>query len=140
MRQVAEGNLPVTEALGEEMYFCLGCLACETVCPAGVRYAPMFEAARADIEEAGVLAKPRRSTVRAVALRLVFARPRLLRAIGRLLRWYQASGLEWLVRRLRLTALLPKDLRELEPLTPRIQRAFSDELIGAVEAPEDPRH
>src|SRR5687768_18550601 len=53
MRQVAEGNLPVTEALGEEMYFCLGCLACETVCPAGVEYAPMFEAARGDIEEIG---------------------------------------------------------------------------------------
>src|SRR5258705_8465887 len=45
MRSVAEGKLEVTKAFGEEMYFCLGCLACETACPAGVRYAPMFEAA-----------------------------------------------------------------------------------------------
>ncbi len=140
MRHVAEGKLEVTEAFGDEMYFCLGCLACETACPAGVRYAPMFEAARADIEGAGVLAAPRRSLVRAFALRFVFAHPRVLRGLGRLLRWYQASGAEGLVRRLGLTRLLPQDLRELEPLTPRVQAEFSDDLIGAVESPARPRH
>ncbi len=140
MRHVAEGRLDVTEAFGEEMYFCLGCLACETACPAGVNYARMFEEARADIEQAGVLQNPQRDFVRALALRFVFVHPLVLRALGRVLRWYQASGLEWLVRKLRLTALLPRDLRELEPLTPRVQRQFSDALIGAVESPNEPRH
>jgi len=56
------------------------------------------------------------------------------------LRWYQASGLEGLVRGLGLTRLLPRDLRELEPLTPRVQRDFSDTLIGGVESPDEPRH
>ena len=141
MRGIADGKLGVTEAFGDEMYFCLGCLACETACPAGVSYAPMFEAARADIEDAQVLAHPQRDFVRAIALRLIFTRPLLLRALGRLLRWYQASGAEWLVRKLHLTALLPRDLRELEPLTPRVQRHFSDALIGEHESPrEEPRH
>jgi glycolate oxidase iron-sulfur subunit len=141
MRGIADERMEVTEGFGEEMYFCLGCLACETVCPAGVRYAPMFEAARADIERAGVLNTPKRSVVRAVMLRFVFARPRVLRALGRMMRWYQASGLEWMVRKLGLTRLLPRDLRELEPLTPWVQREFSDALIGAVESPEDePRY
>jgi glycolate oxidase iron-sulfur subunit len=141
MRGIADGKLGVTEAFGEEMYFCLGCLACETACPAGVNYARMFEEARADIEDARVLAHPQRDFVRAIMLRLVFTRPLLLRAFGRVLRWYQASGLEWLVRKLRLTALLPRSLRELEPLTPRVQRDFSDTLIGEHEAPrEEPRH
>src|SRR5204863_12261 len=63
----------------------------------------------------------------------------LLRALGRVLRWYQASGLEWLVRKLRLPALLPRDLRDLEPLTPRVQRDFSDTIIGDVESPDEPR-
>ena len=137
MRAIADGDLEVTKAFGEEMYFCLGCLACETACPAGVTYARMFEEARADIEDAGVLPGAQRSLVRAFALRLVFARPNVLRALGRILRWYQASGLEWLVRRLQLTALLPRDIRELEPLTPRAQPRFSDALIGAVESPRD---
>ena len=140
MRSIADGDLEVTKVFGEEMYFCLGCLACETACPAGVDYARMFEEARADIERAGVLQNARRNVVRAFALRFVFTRPLVLRALGRVLRWYQASGAEWLVRKLRLTALLPRDLRELEPLTPRVQREFSDALIGGVEAPEEPRH
>lgn len=135
MRSIAEGKLTVTRAFGEELYFCLGCLACETACPAGVNYAAMFEEGRADIERAGVLDTPKRQVIRALALRVVFARPRLLRFIGRLLRWYQASGAERAVRRLHLTRLLPADLRALEPLTPRVQRDFSDALIAPVESP-----
>lgn len=139
MRSIADGKLGVTEAFGEELYFCLGCLACETACPAGVKYAPMFEAARADIEHVRVLANPVRDLVRAFSLRLIFTRPLLLRAIGRLLRWYQASGAEELVRRFGLTRLLPRSLRELEPLTPRVQRKFSDALIAEVESPDERR-
>lgn len=139
MRSIADGKLEVTRAFGEELYFCLGCLACETACPAGVEYAPMFEAARGDIENAGVLQTPKRQAVRAFALRLVFTRPWLLRELGRLLRRYQASGTEWLVRKLSLTSLLPKDLRELEPLTPRVQPDFSDALIAPRERCKRPR-
>ena len=139
MRAIADGRLGVTEAFGDEMYFCLGCLACETVCPAGVQYAPMFEDARADIERARVLETPVRAMVRALTLRLLFTRPRLLRAVGRMLYWYQASGLEMLVRKLRLTLLLPRSLRDLEPLTPRVQRRFSDSLIAQIESPPETR-
>src|SRR5438067_1272935 len=135
MRAIAEGNLDVTRAFGEELYFCLGCLTCETVCPAGVRYAEMFENARADIEHAGVMENPGRNLVRALTLRWIFTRPRLLRAVGRLLYLYQSSGLEALVRKLHLTTILPERLRELETLTPRVKRHFSDELIKPNEMP-----
>src|ERR1700729_4182398 len=73
MRAIADGDLGVTKGFGEEMYFCLGC-------PAGVTYARMFEEARADIEDAGVLPGHQRKLVRAFALRFVFARPLVLRA------------------------------------------------------------
>ena len=135
MRAIAEGNLEVTRAFGEELYFCLGCLTCETVCPAGVRYGEMFENGRADIEQAGVLQNPKRSLARALTLRWMFTRPRVLRAIGRLLYLYQNSGLEALVRGLRLAALFPKRLRDLEKLTPRVNRNFSDALIKPNETP-----
>jgi glycolate oxidase iron-sulfur subunit len=140
MRSVADGKLEVTQAFGQELYFCLGCLTCETVCPAGVRYGEMFEHARADIEQAGVLRNPQRDLVRALTLRWLFTRPQALRALGRLVWFYQASGLESLVRRLKLTALLPPRLRALEPLTPRVQRQFSDALIRSVETPADQKH
>lgn len=140
MRSIADGDLAVTRAFGEEMYFCLGCLTCETVCPAGVRYGEMFENARADIEQAGVLRNPARDFGRLVTLRQLFTRPRWLRALGRVLYLYQASGLPALVRRLKLTALLPRKLGELEPLTPPICRHFSDELIAPIETPAAPKY
>lgn len=137
MRRIADGRLEVTQAFGQELYFCLGCLTCETVCPAGVHYGEMFEHARADIEEAGVMRDPRRDLIRAGTLKFLFTHPQALRATGRLMWIYQASGLERLVRSVNLTALLPGRLRTLEPLTPRMQRRFSDELIRPVETPVD---
>ena len=139
MRRIADGRLEVTQAFGQELYFCLGCLTCETVCPAGVRYGEMFEYARADIEQAGVMRNPRRDVVRALTLKWLFTHPQALRAVGRLVWLYQASGLESLVRRFKLTALLPARLRVLEPLTLRVQRHFSDALIRPVETPANPK-
>lgn len=135
MRALADGDLELGSEFGKEMYYCLGCLACETACPAGVNYAAMFEAARADIETSGVLAKPKRNFVRWFTVKFIFIRPRLLRRLGQLLYLYQVSGLQSLARKLRLTALLPQNLRELEPLTPTVRRYFSDALIREVETP-----
>src|SRR6516162_2473009 len=140
MRRVADGQLEVTQAFGQELYFCLGCLTCETVCPAGVRYGEMFEHARADIEQAGVVRNPVRDVVRALTLHWMFTRPHALRAIGRLIWLYQAGGLESLVRELKLTRLLPTRLRALETLKPRVQRHFTDELIRPIETPAERKY
>jgi glycolate oxidase iron-sulfur subunit len=135
MRSIADGELAVSKTFGEEMYYCLGCLACSTACPAGVNYAELFETARSEVEEAGVLASPKRSFIRAVALRVIFTRPRLLRAIGRLLYVWQASGLQRLARRAGLMKLLPARLRQLEPQAPVIRQQFSHQLIRPIERP-----
>src|ERR1700727_2816095 len=50
MRAIADGQLEAEKAFADEMYFCLGCLACETACPAGVDYTRLFEMARAEAE------------------------------------------------------------------------------------------
>ena len=55
MRSIADGKLEPTKTFADEMYFCLGCLACMTACPAGVNYAELFEHARAEAEQSGVL-------------------------------------------------------------------------------------
>src|SRR2546427_8941720 len=47
MRAIADGRLEPTRAFAEEMYFCLGCLACMTACPAGVNYAEFTPAGQA---------------------------------------------------------------------------------------------
>jgi glycolate oxidase iron-sulfur subunit len=135
LRAIADGELDVSREVGEEMYYCLGCLACTSACPAGVDYAHMFEVARGEVEAAGVLASPRRDLIRASVIRGLFTRPRLLRAVGRLLWLWQASGGQTLFRRWKLNRLLPANLRRLEPQAPTIQRRFSHQLIRPVERP-----
>jgi len=136
MRAVADDELEIGPAFADEMSYCLGCLACQTACPAGVNYARLFETARADIENTGLRGSPGRRFWRFVTLRLLFMNPRLLRMMGRMLRGYQRSGLEALFRRTGLTRLLPADLRRPEPQSPRIAGKFSNELIAPHERPE----
>jgi glycolate oxidase iron-sulfur subunit len=135
MRAIADGRLEPTKVFGEEMYFCLGCLACETACPAGVKYAQLFEAAREEAEKAGVLRSPQRDAVRSLILKELFTHPRLLRLAGRLLWLYQNSGAQALFRFLGLYRMLPYRYRELERMTPAARAKFSCQLIQPVERP-----
>jgi glycolate oxidase iron-sulfur subunit len=139
MRAIADGDLEATKAFGEEMYFCLGCLACMTACPAGVNYAELFEHARAEVEHSGALKTPKRSLIRAVALRWLFMDLNRLQLAGRVLRLYQELGLQTLLRRSGVLKLLPKRLRELESITPDVQSRFSGDLIAPVTPAFGPR-
>ena len=132
MRAIADGDLEPTKMFAEEMYFCLGCLACMTACPAGVNYAELFEHARAEVEAAGVLKSARRNLVRGFAIRGLFMSQNRLELAGRALRLYQQLGFQRLLRKSGVLKLLPKRMRELEAITPDIQPAFSAELIAPV--------
>jgi glycolate oxidase iron-sulfur subunit len=139
MRAIADERLETTKTFADEMYFCLGCLACMTACPAGVNYAELFEHARAEAEASGVLNSPWRKLVRAFAIRWLFMDLRHLRLVGRVLRMYQRLGLQTLVRRCGVLKLLPRRLQELEAITPDIQPKFSAELIPVVTAAIGPK-
>src|SRR4029078_1344506 len=89
MRAVADGALGVTHEFAEELSYCLGCLACQTACPAGVNYAEAFEAARSDIELSGAHPGAVRKFWRALTLGFLFMHPRALRMAGRMLGFYQ---------------------------------------------------
>lgn len=138
MRAVADHEIPVTREFADEMSYCLGCLACQTACPAGVQYGVLLETARSTVEESGVSRTHGRTFWRNLALRQLFMSPARLRAAGTALRLYQRTGLEALVRRVGLTRLLPTSLRHLEPQAPTIAPAFSSSLIAPIEAPAQP--
>lgn len=138
MRAVADGELDVSQTFSEEMYYCLGCLACVSACPAGVDYKTMLESARADIEDAGRLDTLQRRFWRWLTLHFLFLGPRRLRIAGRLLWLYQVSGLQSLLRAVRFGGLLSAHMRNLERQTPRIQRQFSHQRIAEWEHPPRP--
>jgi glycolate oxidase iron-sulfur subunit len=135
MRAIADGQLEATKAFGDEMYFCLGCLACETACPAGVDYTQLFEMARAEAERSPARQLPSRRLFRWLLLGVLFREQWRLRLVGRLLWIYQASGLQAVVRRSGLLRLLPRGMRGLEAKTPTMQRHFSPALIAPEERP-----
>jgi len=95
MRSVLEGALaPDDEAVQTHLDRCLGCRACETVCPSGVPYGFLLESARATLLEQHKL-----PLIARVVLS-VFARPRLLSAIMKLGRVARATGIPALAGRL----------------------------------------
>jgi Fe-S oxidoreductase len=114
MRAVAEGRLALGEVLAEEAYLCLGCRACETACPSGVRFGALLERTRAEVEHAG-LRRGLGKRLETLALRHVVPHPGRLRALVDLLALAQRLRLDALVLR-----VLPRDARELHALLPRI--------------------
>ena len=130
MRAIADGKLEATRTFAEEMYYCLGCLACMTACPAGVNYAELFENARAEAEQSGVLDSPFRRALRGFTLNWLFMDLGRLQWLGAAIRFYQTLGLQRLLRWSGLLNLLPKRLRDLESMTPTVQSHFSADLIA----------
>ena len=53
MEKTAQGTLTLNATVVEHFDRCLGCMACVTSCPSGVRYGTLIEETRAHIEENG---------------------------------------------------------------------------------------
>jgi len=139
MRAIADDRLEATKTFADEMYFCLGCLACMTACPAGVNYAELFEHARAEAERSRVLENPKRNLIRGFTLRWLFMDLSRLHLLGRVMRLYQQLGIQTFIRRSGILKLMPKRLRELEAMTPQIQPKFSADLIAPITPASGPR-
>jgi glycolate oxidase iron-sulfur subunit len=118
MRGVAEQQIPLKGIASDEMYLCLGCRACESACPAGVRYGHLLEGIRAEIDARSARSRVRRFVERFVLRNVVGSRARLRALVGGL-RLYQRSGLQALFRKSRLLRLLPP-LSRAEAMLPGI--------------------
>lgn len=97
---------------------CLGCLACVTACPSGVPYDELLAQVRPDVERRA--RRPLGDRLFRAAVFALFPHPGRLRRIAPVLRVYQRSGLQQLVRRLGLLRRLPDRLQALERLAPPV--------------------
>ena len=124
MKLVLEGQVRLDSTFVAHMDNCLGCMACVTACPSGVKYDKLIEATRAQIER-----NYDRPTLDGLLRRMifdVFPRPERLRLLLGPMRIYQSSRLQSLIRRSGLLKLLPGSLQAMEALMPSTSAKASD--------------
>jgi glycolate dehydrogenase iron-sulfur subunit len=106
MRAVAEGRLPNTSsAFSTHIDRCLGCRACEQVCPAGVEYGQLLEASRHEL----LRAQPRQNFTHKLlrfALRHLWSSPARLRMVFATARVFRDLGLAKLLLQIRFGKLI----------------------------------
>jgi glycolate oxidase iron-sulfur subunit len=127
--QVDAGRLAIGDSFVTHIDRCLDCRACETACPSGVEYGRIVERARAQIEEH--YRRPwltRR--LRAYFFGNVLRDFKTLSRWARLVRWYQRSGMQTMLRASGLLKLL--GVEKVEALSPQIEDDFFFREIGAV--------
>ncbi len=124
IKAVDEGRLDLTSpGFVHQMSECLDCRACANVCPSGVEYGRLLEPARTQIERATVATQPPgRRLGRWFALSVLFKHLWTMRAVARLLRFYEHSGLRAIVRGSGILGLL--GLADLEAMAPAISSRF----------------
>ena len=136
IKAVAEGALDITEGFVDEMNFCLDCQACETACPAGVKYGSLVESARNQIrvqkkDSAFAL------TMKWIFLRNVLSKKYLLNSISKILGIYQSSGLESIFKNSVVVKKLTPKLFKLQMLSPRVDGRFFDEIYPEIVMPRN---
>src|SRR5438874_12302365 len=106
IKSLAEARIGLSDSTVQHLSLCLDCRACETVCPAGVPYGRLIEAAKAEIERQRP-GGPVRRVFRWVNFGVLLGSPRALRVAAAGLPVYQGSRLEARVRKGGLVQLQP---------------------------------
>jgi glycolate oxidase iron-sulfur subunit len=113
-RKALDGELDLSKNLVEQMYSCFACMACDDICPVGIRPAELALSMRYVQEQiqprgwkqalfGGLISHVDRMELATLPLRL-----------------YQALGIRRLAYKLRLTRLLPSQLRDMEAMLPHL--------------------
>jgi glycolate oxidase iron-sulfur subunit len=119
MKAVVDGLIEPDEDVERSLNMCLGCRACEPVCPSGVRYGHLLEEARDIIQQHKKHSFPVR-VVRKLVFDELFPYPERMRMVTGLIGFYQRSGLQSFVRKTGLLNILPSSLRQMEKVLPHV--------------------
>jgi glycolate oxidase iron-sulfur subunit len=116
MKKMLEGQLEPDE-VKPHLDQCLACHGCETVCPSAVQYGSILLSTREDLAQRD---KSRLRQLKRLIFQKVLPNHRLLVLGGKLLRFYQKSGIQKLTRKLGILKKISADLAYQENLLPEI--------------------
>nr|WP_245954537.1 (Fe-S)-binding protein [Paenibacillus flagellatus] len=129
MKAVVDGIMEPDQSFRDQMDLCLGCRACEPVCPADVKYGHLLEETRDSIEQ-HVEHRWFIKAARKVAFKQVFPKQKRMRLVGKLLRTYQKSGLQKVAHGIGVMKLFPKNMRDMEAILPEASGQGVVETFG----------
>ncbi|PGS48100.1 (Fe-S)-binding protein [Bacillus sp. AFS041924] len=119
MKAVTDGLIEPDEDVERTLELCLGCRACEPVCPSGVKYGHLLEEARDIIAQHKKHSLPARA-VRKVVFKELFPHQKRMRLAVGLLGLYQRTGLQVVARKAGIMKLIPNNLSAMEKVLPKV--------------------
>lgn len=122
IKSVAEGKISVNEQFTDPVFACLDCRACTTACPANVDVGGLIEEARGQIRQAMPLTGWK-GMISKFFLKELFPHSHRLEAAGSLLKLYQKSGMQKVMRTTGMLNIMPAHLAEMEHVMPKITRS-----------------
>ncbi|MDN3014986.1 (Fe-S)-binding protein [Paenibacillus sp. BSR1-1] len=119
MKAVVDGLIEPDEDFERSLELCLGCRACEPVCPSGVKYGHLLEDARDVINQNKKFSMPAR-IVRKTVFEGLFPHPNRMKNLTGLIGFYQRSGIQTIARKIGFLGLLPENLVTMEKVLPKV--------------------
>lgn len=119
MKAVVDGLIEPDEDFERSLELCLGCRACEPVCPSGVHYGHLLEDARNLINQNKKFSMPVRA-VRKAVFKGLFPNQDRMRGLTGLIGFYQRSGIQTIARKIGFLSLLPESLTAMEKVLPNM--------------------
>ena len=137
MKLATDGEIALTPQVCGHFDACLGCMACVTACPSGVRYDQLIEATRPQLERNAP--RPLSDRIYRSLIFALFPHPRRMRLLLPLLWLYQKSGARRLVRSRWVQRLLPPRLLAMEAVLPpvRLRRRSALSFALTTDTPGD---
>jgi glycolate oxidase iron-sulfur subunit len=119
MKAVVDGEIEPDEDVKRSLDLCLGCRACEPVCPSGVKYGHLLEQARDIINQNKRQSIPEKA-VRGIVFNNLFPHQNRMVAATNLLGFYQRSGLQKVARKSGIMNFFPESLSTMEKVLPTV--------------------
>ena len=133
LKAMAAGELSLDASVASHFDSCLGCFACVSACPAGVRYDELIETVRPKLNRAE-LRSPWQRQLRKLLLSLL-PYPGRLRALLQPFRLYAGQRIQRVARFIGLTRLFGPELEAMEQLLPALNPAgFGPDPEGVIPA------
>lgn len=120
---LSQSHLPANKKIQTHLDQCLGCRACERVCPAHVEYGLLLTKGRALLQQLPAQEPLRKPSLATRFLSWTAKKPQIQKGMHWVLWILQVLGLRRLARQLKLTQLL--GLAPLDNLLPQLQKPLS---------------